>query len=29
MNIMGKRPIIPTYEKSGQMTKQKWTEGSS
>ena len=20
MNIMGKRPIIPNYEKSGQMT---------
>ena len=29
MNIMGKRPIIPNYEKSGQMTKWKWTEGSS
>ena len=29
MNIMGKRPIIPNYEKSGQTTKQKWIEGSS
>ena len=27
MNIMGKEPITSNYEKSGQMIKQKWTEG--